>query len=116
MYNRFIGGDVEPYNLGPTKFYVLTEDEVNGMKERIRDQGERIKELEEDGQVWRDAFSDASRQLDASRDAGKLAVEELAVTLAEERAEADLFHAAYVGMCAMHPNRALTIGQSQQEH
>ena len=107
---------MEAYNIGPTKFHVLTDAEVNGMKECIRDQGARIKELEEDGQVWRDAFSDASRQLDAARDAGKLAVEELAVTLAEERAEADLFHAAYVGMCAMHPNRALSIGHSQQEH
>lgn len=89
---------------------------MNGMKERIRDQGNRIAELEADVEAWRETYADVSAQLDASRDAGKLAVEGLAVTLAEERAEADLFHAAYVGMCAMHPNRALSIGHSQQEH
>ena len=33
-----------------------------------------------------------------------------------QRAEADLFYAAYVGLCATHPNRALSIGHSQQEH
>ena len=117
MYNRFTGGDVDAYDIGGTaRAYVLSGEEVEGMKECIRDQGERIKELEEDGQVWRDAFSDASRQLDASRDAGKMVVEELSEKLAEERAEADLFHAAYVGMCTMHPNRAVFTGHSQQEH
>lgn len=105
MYNRFIGGDVEPYNLGPTKFYVLTEDEVNGMKERIRDQGNRIAELEADVCNYQE------RESDAQEDNAELSSE-----LAQQTAEADLFHAAYVGMCTMHPNRAVFTGHSQQEH
>ncbi len=107
---------MEPYNLGSPKFYVLTEDEVNGMKECLRDQATRIEELEHDVEVWREMYTDTGKQLDASRDAGKMVVEEWSEKLAEERAEADLFHAAYVGMCTMHPNRALSIGHSQQEH
>ena len=107
---------MEPYNLGPTKFYVLAEAELNGMKECISDQGARIAELEADVESWREMYTDTSKQLDASRDAGEMIAEDLSEMLAEKRAEADLFHAAYAGMCAMHPNRALTIGQSQQEH
>lgn len=118
MYNRFTGGDVETHNVGPTKFHVLTDAEVNGMKECIRDQGNRIAELEADVEAWRERYTDTSKQLDAARDAGKTVVEELSETLAEERAEADLFdlfHAAYVGMYALHPDRAGVTGQSQQE-
>ena len=107
---------MEPYNLGPTKFYVLAEAELNGMKECISDQGARIAELEADVETWRGMYVDTDKQLDAAREAGKLVVEELSEKLAEERAEADLFHAAYVGMCTMYPNRALSIGHSQQEH
>lgn len=107
---------MEPYNLGPTKFYVLAEAELNGMKECISDQGARIAELEADVESWREIYTDTSKQLDASRDAGKMVAEDLSEMLAEERAEADLFHAAYVGMCAMHPNRAVFTSQSQQEH
>ena len=107
---------MEPYNLGPTKFYVLTEDEVNGMKECIRDQGNRIAELEADVESWREMYTDTSKQLEAARDAGKMVAEDLSAALAKEQAEADLFHAAYVGMCTMHPNRVLFTGQSQQEH
>ena len=87
-----------------------------GMRECIRDQGNRIAELEADVEAWRERYTDTSKQLDAARDAGKMVVEELSETLAEERAEADLFHAAYVGMCTMQPTRALSIGHSQQEH
>ena len=99
-----------------TTFYVLSDAVVNGMKECISDQNERITELEADVEAWREMYTVTSKQLDASRDAGKMVVEELSEKLAEERAEADLFHAAYVGMCAMHPNRAVFTGQSQQEH
>ena len=108
-------GDVETHDLGP-KFHVLADAEFVGMKECIRDQGNRIAELEADVEAWREMYTDTSKQLDAARDAGKMVVEELSETLAEERAEADLFHAAYVGMCTMHPNRAGFTGQSQQEH
>ena len=107
---------MEAYNIGPTKFYVLAEAELSGMKECIRDQGNRIAELESDVETWRGMYVDTDKQLDAAREAGKLVVEELSEKLAEERAEADLFHAAYVSMCAMRPNRAVFTGQSQQEH
>lgn len=96
---------MEPYNLGPTKFYVLTEDEVNGMKDCIRDQGNRIAELEADVSNYQEREEEAHRSLD-----------DLSDQLAQEKAEADLFHAAYVGMCTMHPNRAVFTGHSQQEH
>lgn len=112
MYNRFTGGN----GVGITRGVILTEAEVEGMKECISDQGARIAELEADVESWREIYTDTSKQLDASRDAGKMVVEELSEMLAEERAEADLFHAAYVGMCAMHPNRAVFTSQSHQEH
>lgn len=99
-----------------TTFHVLSDAVVNGMKECIRDQGNRIAELEADVEAWREMYTDTSKHLDAARDAGKMVVEELSEKLAAERAEADLFHAAYVGMCTTHPNRALFTGQSQQEH
>lgn len=107
---------MEPYNIGAPKFYVFTEEEVAGMKDCRRDQAIRIEELEADVESWREMYTETSKHLDAARDAGKMVVEELSEKLAEERAEADLFHAAYVGMCAMHPNKALTVGHSQQEH
>ena len=106
MCNRFTGGDVETYDLGP-KVHVLADAEFMGMKECIRDQGNRIEELERDAEAWRSAYIDSENE----RSVGE---REAAARLAEE--EADLFHAAYVGMCAMHPNRALSIGHSQQEH
>ena len=85
------------------------------MKDCRRDQAIRIEELEADAESWREMYVDVSKHLDEVRDAGKMVVEELSEKLAEERAEADLFHAAYVGMCTMHPNRATSIGYSQQE-
>ena len=115
MYNRFIGGDVETHDLRP-KFHMLEDAEFVGMKECIRDQGNRIAELEADVEAWREMYTDTSKQLAEARTAWKQVTEELASKAAEEKAEADLFHAAYVGMCAMHPNRALSIGHSQQEH
>lgn len=108
---------MDAYDIGGTaRFCVLSGEEVEGMKECIRDQGNRIAELEADVEAWREMYTDTSKQLDAARDAGKMVVEELSKKLAAERAEADLFYAAYVGMCTMHPNRALTVGHSQQEH
>ena len=103
-------------DIGRVRFYVCSGDEGLAMKECRRDQAARIEELEQDVEVWRDQYYDASTQLDAARDAGKLMSEELSTALAEANAEADLFHAAYVGMCAMHPKQELTIGHSQQEH
>ena len=107
---------METHQPGPPPFYVLTEDEMRRHVEAARDRGNRIAELEADVESWREMYTDTSKQLDAARDAGKMVVEELSEALAEERAEADLFHAAYVGMCTMHPNRALSVGHSQQEH
>ena len=85
--------------MGPKKFHVLAEAELSSMKECIRDRGNRIAELEADVEAWREMYTDTSKQLDAARDAGKMVVEELSKKLAAERAEADLFYAAYVGMC-----------------
>jgi len=96
---------VETHNIGPTKFHVLTDAEVNGMKGCIRDQGNRIAELEADVENYREREEGSQR-----------CIADLGEQLAQQTAEADLFHAAYVGMCAMHPNRAVFTGQSQQEH
>jgi len=97
-------GDVETHDLRP-KFHMLEDAEFVGMKECIRDQGNRIAELEADVCNYQE------RESDAQEDNAELSSE-----LAQQTAEADLFHAAYVGMCTMHPNRALFTGQSQQEH
>ncbi len=96
---------METHNIGPTKFHVLTDAEVNGMKECIRDQGNRIAELEADVHNYQEREDDTQEEND-----------ELNAELAQQTAEADLFHAAYVGMCTMHPNRAVFTGHSQQEH
>ena len=110
MYNRFTGGDVEPYTIGATKFYVLTEDEVNGMKECIRDQGERIKELEADVASWREMYMDTRKHLDAG-------AEELAVSQAAFRVEHGMRVRMTRELTALRDLvEALTIGRSQQEH
>lgn len=96
---------------------MLTEAEVDGMKECIRDQGNRITELEADVEAWRGMYMDTNKSLVTDSLHDNEAQENAAADrLAQEKAEADLFHAAYVGMCVMHPNRALTVGHSQQEH
>lgn len=107
---------METHQVGPVKFYVLTDDEVTGMKDCIRDQGSRIMELEQDIEVWRGMYVDANNALAESLRINETQEKDAADRLAEEKAEADLFHAAYVGMCTMHPNRALSVGHSQQEH
>ena len=107
---------METRNWDMTKFHVLAEAELSGMKECIRDQGNRIAELESDVETWRGMYMDTNGALmDSIRDneSQEKAADD---RLAKEKAEADLFHAAYVGMCTMHPNRALSIGHSQQEH
>lgn len=71
----------------------------------LEDAQNRINELEADVSNYQEREEGSQR-----------CIEDLGEQLAQEKAEADLFHAAYVGMCTMHPNRALTIGHSQQEH
>ena len=104
---------METYDLGP-KVHVLADAEFMGMKECIRDQGNRIEELERDVEAWRSLYMDTNQAYIDSENERSVGEREAAARLAEE--EADLFHAAYVGMCAMHPDRALFTGHSQQEH
>ena len=96
---------MDAYDIGGTaRVYVLSGEEVEGMKECIRDQGNRIAELEADVENYREREEGSQR-----------CIADLGEQLAQQTAEADLFHAAYVGMCTMHPNRATSIGYSQQE-
>ena len=118
---------METRNWDMPKFHVLTDSVFEGMKECIRDQGNkiaeiesdmgnRIAELERDVEAWRSMYMDTNQAYINSENERSAGEKEAADRLAEEKAEADLFHAAYVGMCTMHPNRALTVGHSQQEH
>ena len=107
---------METRNWDTPKFHVLADAEFVGMRECIRDQGKRIEELEHDVEAWRSMYMDTNQAYINSENERGAGEKEAADRLAEEKAEADLFHAAYVGMCTMHPNRALTVGHSQQEH